>query len=67
MRWRTTEPVVGNRRTKRKFLLWPRTFGGETRWLEWALVLEEYVLYPDFVGVPSPSPCWEEIGFAEEE
>jgi len=65
MRWKYVRPDVGERRVKRKFLLWPRSYGGITRWLEFADILEEFTLYVNFVGAPSPH--WEEIGFAKEE
>lgn len=49
---------LGDFRVKKKFLLIPRKFGNEVRWLEFALIREEYVLFdfPQFCG-------WHEIGF----
>jgi hypothetical protein len=44
MRWKNDQAMKsreGEERTVRKFLLWPRSFGGvETRWLEYANIIE---------------------------
>jgi hypothetical protein len=35
---------TGEERTCERFLWWPLTLDGETRWLEWADVVERYDL-----------------------
>ena len=64
MRWRTAQ--FKNARVKRKFLFLPRSFNGETRWLEFANIKEEFIEYVDF-GDALPGMGWRETGFAEQE
>lgn len=66
MHWKAKTKKEGQTRTRRKFLLIPRSFDGETRWLEFAKIREDYVQYlvveewgPDFVY------GWCETGFAD--
>lgn len=42
MRWNAELPEVGETRKRRKFLWWPKTINGETRWLEVARWEEVY-------------------------
>ena len=56
---------VGTTRTTRKFLIFPRRFGNETRWLESADMVErvtECGSTHNFV-----SYVWREIGFADKQ
>ena len=62
MRWK--EPKPKDTRVKRKFLIIPRTFNGETRWLEFANIKEEYCEFVDF-GDCVPGWGWCEMGFAD--
>lgn len=66
MRWKSAKRQNTDTRVKRKFLFIPRTFDGETRWLEFANIKEDYVQYlviedwgPDFAY------GWCETGFAD--
>ena len=44
MNWRTT--VGGDKRARRGFLWWPTKFGdGQTYWLVWVVIEEEFVGY----------------------
>ena len=47
MRWNTPEKVYTGTRVIKRFLLFPRTINGETRWLEWAEIEQENILYMD--------------------
>jgi hypothetical protein len=46
MRWRTKQR--NDTRIKRKFLIIPRSFNGQTRWIEWANIEEIYMECVDF-------------------
>lgn len=58
MRWKTLQE--GNRRKVVKFLLIPRAFNGECRWLEYATMIE--VVVQRRGGILD----WEEIGFSDD-
>lgn len=47
MYWKTPEqPVIGDRRWRRKFAWWPvECSDGTTRWLEWVVVCYRYQCY----------------------
>lgn len=62
MRWK--EPKMKDTRIKRKFLIIPRTFNSETRWLEFANVKEEYTRYIVF-GDGVSDAGWIETAFAD--
>lgn len=49
MRW-AKNSKIGNTKTKHKFLLWPITIGGETRWLEFATIKYEYMEHGNALG-----------------
>ncbi len=49
-------PKKGDKRTKEKFLLFPKTIGLETRWLERARWEDEFRVYLTRTGVVG---CWE--------
>ena len=58
----------GERRVRRRFLVCPRCFGGDWRFLEWAFVVEE-VLKVDvggWCGWGYYSWRWVEVGFTED-
>lgn len=42
MRWTTPNPQYGDTRVRECFLLFPKSIGGEVRWLETAIVKEKY-------------------------
>ena len=62
MRW--TKPKEGEIRVVSKFLLLPRTFNNEVRWLERVNIVEQYKIwgYSDF---GKPEACWNEIGWRD--
>lgn len=43
MRWNTPQYALGSNRARFSFLFFPKTIGGETRWLEFARWGEEVV------------------------
>ncbi len=43
MRWH--RPKTGDTRIIKKFLLLPKTIGNQTRWLEWANIVQKYAYY----------------------
>lgn len=48
MRWKDGKriyPEIGNTRVVHRFLLLPKTFDGETRWLERAAIRQEFMEY----------------------
>ena len=49
-------PKAGDRRTVKKFLLFPRTYGRDWRWLEWADVIEIFS-----TGGLCESCFWQEV------
>ena len=64
MRWKSDKaPEVGDRRIVSKFLLVPRTFGTESRWLERTEIVEQF--QPQW-PTGRKDPCWKETGFASE-
>lgn len=70
MRWR--KPQNGDRRTVRKFLIIPRTIGGQTRWFEWATFVQEYHrnAVPQWVDVEwdaDTGATWERYGYPKPE
>ncbi|MCK9369198.1 hypothetical protein M0R04_04605 [Candidatus Dojkabacteria bacterium] len=52
-------PNIGSRRVIRRFLLLPRIFKDEVRWLEYANILEEYNNF----SFECCMERWNEIGF----
>lgn len=44
MRWKAEKLVSGDRRSFRKFLLFPRCIQGMWRWLEYATIVQELVV-----------------------
>ena len=59
MGWRSRARELGARRTKCRFLWWPKTIGGETRWLEhaeWEQVWAEYLSWDCGPGAPALGP-----------
>ena len=64
----TLKDRLGEKRVRRKFLLMPRSFRtGESRWLEWADVVEE-ILEIDVGGSMEWGEYayrWREVGFAD--
>lgn len=64
MQWFSkAKPPYHTRRTRRKFLLLPRTFGRETRWLEYANIVEEFQSCPDANW--SSFDAWVEVDFED--
>ena len=65
MRWTQLKLKEGDLRTKRRFLWWPTTIRGETRWWEWATI--EYKWVYDFFGRLSSVRewAWEKIRFID--
>ena len=70
MRWTKktkTIPELGETRLKKKFLFFPKTLNGETRWGEIATILEKYIeiLVPEhpMVGGSYPTHIWKEVKF----
>lgn len=56
---------IGECRTVRKFLIFPRSFNSKkTRWLEFADIVEQVTLIPDANW--TSFLAWDEIGFADE-
>ena len=53
-------PNVGDRRIARRFLLFPRAYGRDWRWLEWADIIEEFS-----VGGLCESCFWQEVDWAD--
>jgi hypothetical protein len=67
MRWKHKEtkrydPIEGMQRIRKKFLFSPTTIKSETRWLEFATVLEEYICW----GFDEPHFEWCVIKFIDE-
>ena len=62
MKWKSNFPEIGDTRVKIKFLLLPRDFKGDTRWLERAKIVEEYRRYRARPGCPAVKG-WVEIGY----
>lgn len=61
MRWKNktnTPPKIGDTRVVRKFLLFPKSLSGETRWLEKANIIQKLIesCHP-CVGVGAPVHC----------
>ncbi len=56
---------AGAQRLKKRFLWLPLTLGDETRWLEKAMVLQEYVeaMGVDMDGGPCPLQYWRDVSF----
>ena len=52
------EPVNGARRTKTKFLLFPKTIENETRWLERTSWKQRYVAYVSRLNDTSMGGEW---------
>ena len=48
MKWRTEKER--DTRTRKAFLILPKTIDGETRWLEWAVWTERNYNRPDYFG-----------------
>jgi hypothetical protein len=47
MKWFISAPMKeGQTRTVRKFLYWPRTFGRDSRWWEYADIVEKVINEP---------------------
>lgn len=65
MRWKsrvTPDPEYFDKRIVRKFLIFPRCFGGDTwRWLEYADIVESYERHPS-----TRYWFWSEIKFYNE-
>lgn len=59
------DPIPGSRRIVTKFLLWPRCFGRDWRWLEFANIVEEY--RENILGLTEmgPSHIWNEVDFED--
>jgi len=54
-------------RTVRKFLFFPKSFGNETRWLEFAYVNQRFYFHPDVYAAMyhvHQASGWEDLGFA---
>ncbi len=47
MRWRKKRKLF---RIRKRFLFFPKTINGETRWLEWAYVQKRYISVDDNYG-----------------
>lgn len=63
MRVSTKKPdSIGDTRIVRKFLLLPRHFGRDWRWLEYADIVERYKYVNGFLG---REVDWEEVDFAD--
>lgn len=75
MRWKNKpEPKDGDIRTRRTFLLAPRRFGNDSRWLEMATIREERISYHRQFGAGGmvfPENHlfhkWVEVGFEDGE
>jgi hypothetical protein len=48
MRWNCTKKEPPEYRIVHRFLLFPKCIKGETRWLEWATIKQEYYFYCGF-------------------
>ncbi len=60
MRWKRNKPKIGATKQKVKFLFFPLTLEGETRWLEFAKIKFEYKesYTIDCIGVPHKKYYW---------
>ena len=58
----------GDIRIKKLFLWWPVTIKGETRWLEWALIKQEYVMTYEYDGflIVLSDMHWVDVSFENE-
>lgn len=61
MRWVPVYCEIGDVRTINKFLFLPRTINGQSRWLEWARIKQEYR-----PGSWSDGPYWEDIEWVDD-
>lgn len=62
MKWKLLEPSGGERRIIRRFLILPRYIDGECRWLEYAIILQEYILIRVDEQTYSKG-CWKDLQF----
>ena len=68
MKWLLDKPVQlkeGQQRTVKKFLFWPRTFGRDKRWLEYANIIETVVWRTGSIDGPMSRYIWVETDFAD--
>jgi hypothetical protein len=65
MRWyKHGLPGSGDRRTVRRFLFWPHTIAGQTRWLEWAKIEQKHENYLDkFFGISYYGEQWDDVAW----
>ncbi len=62
MRWNSPEPF--EKRVVRRFLFFPKSLNGETRWWEFAFIRQNYVT-PRALGHLFNSH-WEDLGWVDE-
>jgi len=66
MKWKVKPmPKEGDRRTVRKFLLFPRWINGEGRWLETVTIQQEWRVWWSFDYSPLPHWHWENIAWVD--
>lgn len=54
MRWSNKQYQEGDQRIRKKFLWFPKTLKGQTRWLETARILQRREIAVDMIGGPCP-------------
>jgi hypothetical protein len=59
MKWNKHEPHFHEMRIIKKFLWFPKTLDGETRWLETCHIEQRYYL-------PNGYGCWKDIRWVEQ-
>ena len=74
MRWNDKPSIeVGDRRERNRFLWFPKSISGETRWLEHGQWIEEYYCRVTYEGPPGGAPSltertitkWREVSWVE--
>lgn len=67
LKYKKKEHKEGDTRIVRKFLFLPTTFNHETRWLEFADILEEYYneKVQQYYGIYTTVGKWKAIGFLD--
>jgi hypothetical protein len=62
MKWSSKRPKIGDKRTVKKFLFLPKTIKEETRWLEWAIIEQQYLDSSGDIFVNN-CPVWIDINW----
>jgi hypothetical protein len=66
LRWSFKKPRVGEKRIIKKFLFLPKTIKGETRWLEWVTIEQQYLDSPGDIIIID-CPVWIDIDWINDE